>query len=159
MIASGCGATLMEDRRPGLPPVRDIHSLLAENPLPGTHELAPLRQRVAVQDPCSLRNTLRAESSVYALLKRIPDLEIMPLPENQLCCGGAGAYPLREPELARQLRGPKLDAATEIKPDMLVSANIGCALHLGAGLRERGLDIPVVHPLVLFEKQLRKKPG
>ncbi len=158
-IASGCGTTLAEGAVAGLPPVRDINSLLAETDLPATLELAPLHRRVAVQDPCSLRNTLRAESAVYTLLGRIPELEIIPLPENHLCCGGAGAYPLRQPVLAAKLRAPKLDAAMEIKPDMLVSANIGCALHISAGLRERNLALQVVHPLVLFERQLRKRPG
>lgn len=157
-IASGCGTTLAEGTVTGLPPVRDINALLAEAPLSATLELAPLRQRVAVQDPCSLRNTLRAESAVYALLRRIPELEVIPLPENHLCCGGAGAYTLREPVLASRLRTPKIDAAMEIKPDVLVSANIGCALHIAAGASERGLDIQVVHPLVLFERQLRPKP-
>lgn len=156
-VASGCGAALAEGAATGLPPVRDMNSLLAETDLPDTLELAPLRQRVAVQDPCSLRNTLRAESTVYTLLKRIPELGVIPLPENHLCCGGAGAYTLRQPELAQRLRTPKIDAAMEIKPDVLVSANIGCALHIAAGIRERGLEIPVLHPLVLFERQLRPK--
>lgn len=158
-VSSGCGAALSESAMGGLPPVRDINSLLAETGLPATLELASLRQRVAVQDPCSLRNTFRAESAVYSLLRRVPELEVLPLAENQLCCGGAGAYPLREPELAGRLCAPKLDALMVTKPDVLVSANIGCALHIGAGLRKRNLDIPVLHPLVLFERQLRKKSG
>ena len=157
-LASGCGARLAQDLAlPGLP-VLDIHDYLARLPLPESLELAPLHQRVSVQDPCSLRNSLRAEQSVYALLRRIPSLGVEPLAENQFCCGGAGLYLLREPALADQLRAPKLNALRQSMPDLLVSANLGCALHLAAGLRTRDLAIPVMHPLVLFERQLRQRP-
>jgi glycolate oxidase iron-sulfur subunit len=116
---------------------------------------APLRQHILVQDPCSLRNVLRAEQAVYRLLERVPELRITPLPGNNVCCGGAGGYVLREPELAERLRAPKLDAIAELRPDFVVSANIGCALHVAAGLRRKRLALPVVHPAVLLARQLR----
>lgn len=157
-LASGCGARLAQDL--GLPstPVKDINDFLSALPIPPTHELAPLAGRVVVQDPCSLRNSLRTEQSVYALLQRIPGLVVEPLPGNALCCGGAGLYPLRQPALAVALREPKLVSLENQKPNWLVSANLGCALHLAAGLRERCMDLEVIHPVVLFERQLRARP-
>jgi glycolate oxidase iron-sulfur subunit len=151
-VASGCGAVLA-DYAAG---VRDINAFLADRPLPDDVELAPLDRTVAVQDPCSLRNALRCEQDVYRLLARIPGLRVVPLPDNQLCCGGAGAYALREPAMAGRLRAAKLAHVEALHPDLLASANLGCALHLAAGLRARGLDMPVLHPLVLFERQLRE---
>ena len=162
-LVSGCGATLAEygHEDPAAANfsarLRDITTFLADLELPGSLELAPLAATVAVQDPCSLRNALRAERQVYQLLERIPELRVLALPENHLCCGGAGAYPLREPVMAGQLRAAKLAPLVALRPDMLVSANLGCALHLTAGMRAQGMEIPVMHPLVLFEKQLRDK--
>jgi glycolate oxidase iron-sulfur subunit len=157
-LASGCGASLTEPP-PGtgtLPaPIRDLHEFLAERPVPDGLMFAPLRQHILVQDPCSLRNVLRAEQAVYRLLERVPELRITPLPGNNVCCGGAGGYVLREPELAERLRAPKLDAIAELRPDFVVSANIGCALHVAAGLRRKRLAMPVVHPAVLLARQLR----
>jgi len=153
-LASGCGATLaMLDL--GNTPVMDIHEFLVHQSLPAHCQYAPLSMRVAVQDPCSLRNGLRTEQAVYQLLQQIPELHVTALPENSICCGGAGSYPLREPEFADRLRAPKLEALAELRPDRLVTANIGCALHLAAGIREQKLDIPVLHPVVLLEQQLR----
>ncbi len=117
--------------------------------------LRPLPRRIAVHDPCTLANVLRQEKAPYALLRRIPRAEIVPLPENTLCCGGAGVYPLTQPEMARQLRADKLRYLKSLKPDILATSNIGCALHLAAGVREAGLDIEVVHPVVLIERQVR----
>ncbi len=157
-LASGCGIALAEDRNDsdGLTaPVLDIHQFLDGKPLPATYRLAALAQTVIVHDPCSLRNGLRAEQSVYRLLARIPEVRLQPLPENHLCCGGAGAYALREPAMAGILRDAKLQQLAPLQPQILVSANIGCALHLNAGLRERGINLPVLHPAVVFERQLR----
>lgn len=158
-LVSGCGAVLAgvgADPDAGLTVrVQDINQFLSEVPLGETLSLAPLASHVAVQDPCSLRNVLRTEQGVYRLLARIPELRLSPLPENHLCCGGAGSYALREPQLSERLRGAKLAVIDGIRPDVLVSANLGCALHLRAGLRASGSAIEVLHPITLFERQLR----
>lgn len=165
--ASGCGATLMEydQLSPGEPAVRfakrvrDINQFLAEIPWPEDLVPAPLARRVAVQDACTLRNVLRAEQTVYRLLQRIPDIDLLPLAENHLCCGGAGTYPLREPQLARAMAARKLEHLHAANADLLVSANIGCALHLGGALRDAKLPIPVLHPVVLLAQQLGWRSG
>jgi glycolate oxidase iron-sulfur subunit len=157
-IASGCGAVLADaiGTERGTR-VIDIHQFLADVALPESLLLAPLPATIAVQDPCSLRNVLRAEQTVYALLGRIPSARIVALAENHLCCGGAGAYPLRQPAMAERLRADKLAHLQQLRPTVLATANLGCALHLSAGLRAQGLNIEVAHPLVLFERQLREK--
>jgi len=162
-LASGCGATLATEWKSlhgsmelsGR--VRDIHAFLADVELPPALEIAPLSETVAVHEPCSLRNGLRTEQAVHRLLARIPQLRVEPLPENSLCCGGAGGYLLREPVLAERLRAPKLSHIADMRPNRVVSANLGCALHLTAGLRALGREMVVEHPLVVFERQLRAK--
>src|SRR3546814_1982527 len=63
------------------------------------------------------------------------------------CCGAAGTYFVSQPDMADRLLEHKLDALAAAKPDYLVSSNIGCTLHIAAGLRRRGLTVPVLHPL------------
>ena len=48
------------------------------------------------------------------------------------------------------LRDPVVEQVKEIAPDMVISSNIGCLLHLAEGLRGAGLDIPVKHPVSLI---------
>ena len=98
--ASGCGAVLREYRMYLSDSVAasfggrvmDISEFLARADW-SRLTLQPLPVRIAVHDPCTLANVLRREKAPHALLRMIPQTEIVPLPENSLCCGGAGTYP------------------------------------------------------------------
>lgn len=151
--ASGCGQTLAEYARYDHPalkaPVRDISGFLAALPWPEDLSLAPLRKRVAVHDPC----TLRGEKSPYHLLARIPEIDLQALPDNDRCCGAAGSYMLQQPAIADRLRDDKLAALKALNADVLVTSNLGCALHLRAGIDAAKLNIDVMHPVALISQQ------
>jgi glycolate oxidase iron-sulfur subunit len=107
-----------------------------------------------VHDPCSLRHVLRQAQAPYRLLQRIPGIELLALPDNQRCCGAAGSYMLSEPENAERLRDDKIAALRRLDAEILVTSNLGCALHLRAGIRAAGLPIEVMHPVALIDRQL-----
>ncbi len=160
--ASGCGALLREYDKHLVGNgaghfagrVTDISQFLAQ--ADWRHiRLKSLPRRVAVHDPCTLANVLRQEQAPYALLERISEAQVTPLPENGVCCGGAGVYPLTQPDMAKRLREDKIRHLREAAPDILVTSNIGCALHLGAGIRDGGLRTEVLHPVTLLARQLQ----
>lgn len=165
--ASGCGAALAEypswrleddTRLPAFTaaPI-DLCSLLERIDWPPGLSFRPLRARVLVHDPCSLRNVLRAAEAPYRLLGRIPGLELEALPGNERCCGGAGAYLLRQPEMADGLRAGKLQALEGSGASILVTSNLGCGIHLDAGIRASGMPVEVMHPATLLWRQLHTR--
>jgi len=162
--ASGCTATLSEyakyresdkSAERFSSRVTDLNQFLAGLAWSSDIAFRPLNKRIAVHDPCTLTNVLRQEDKPYALLARIPGAEIIPLPDNSLCCGAAGTYHLTQTRIARQLRAPKIDHLRRLAPDILVTSNSGCAMYLAAGIREAGLAIEVMHPVVLLERQIQ----
>ncbi len=82
--------------------------------------------------------------------KKFLTLIVIPLPENQICCGAGGVHMLTHPEIANPLRNAKLAHFEQSKADLLVSTNIGCALHLNTGPARN----KVVHPVVLLAELL-----
>jgi glycolate oxidase iron-sulfur subunit len=109
--------------------LRDPVEVLAENPL--VPAPPPARPRIAVHDPCTLRNGPDLAGAVEALLARL-GYEPQPVAEADQCCGSAGAYSLLQPDFAGRLRAKKIAALTAAGPDAIVTANIGCWMHLGA---------------------------
>jgi len=80
---------------------------------------------------------------------------VIPLPDNSFCCGAAGTYHLTEPRIARELRQSKIARLKQLAPDILATSNPGCAMFLAAGIREAGLTMEVMHPVVLLETQMQ----
>ncbi|HRN80854.1 MULTISPECIES: (Fe-S)-binding protein [Nitrosomonas] len=158
--ASGCGVQLTEyssrlDTGFSVP-VMDISQFLDEQEWDEVG-FAPLSRRVAVHEPCTLRNTLRTSKHMYPLLRRIPGIEVVELPGNEQCCGAAGTYFLDQPEFAKSLLDAKLQAFESTGADCLVTGNIGCALHIANGLAKKGTNIEVLHPVTLLARQMRIK--
>jgi glycolate oxidase iron-sulfur subunit len=157
-VASGCGAHLVEHGKqgPGLPgKIWDICAYLSQHPRLRKLKLRPLKKRVAIHTPCTLENVLGTTDAPMEILRQIPEINLFPLPENGLCCGAAGRYLLQQPEIADGLRDDKLRALEQSRPQILLTSNTGCALHLAAGIREAGLEIEVMHPVELLARQLQ----
>ncbi|MGZ8158619.1 MAG: (Fe-S)-binding protein [Methylobacter sp.] len=155
-IASGCGSQIKEYRQAELAgKVVDISQFLIKSGCNLSGQLRPLTAPVCLHTPCSLKNVMREEQGAAKLLQQIPDIKMTPLPAAIQCCGSAGSYMLDHPQMAQALLNDLLNAALENKPAYLVSSNIGCALHISAGLRERGGALEVLHPIVLIARQLK----
>ena len=150
-LSSGCVAQLKEHS--GLS-VFELSDFLLKNlpaPLPAMHEM---KRRVAVHLPCTQRNILRTGNTAMKLLRLIPGLEVLELPGNERCCGAAGTHMLTHPTQADALAAPKIETFRQLEADQLVSTNIGCAMHLGGGLRETDAQAEVVHPVRLLAEAL-----
>jgi glycolate oxidase iron-sulfur subunit len=135
--------------------VRDVSELLVElGPRAQRH---PLPLRAAYHDACHLAHAQRIRAQPRQLLRGIPGLELLEIPDGDQCCGSAGIYNLVQPESAREIGLRKIDALLSVQPRLLVSANPGCTLHLQALLRERGLRLGAAHPIELLDASL--SPG
>jgi glycolate oxidase iron-sulfur subunit len=125
---------------------------------PETLEIKSLDRRVLVHGPCSLRHTLKGEKDPGKLLARIPGIDLTPMPDVG-CCGAAGSYLVSQPTTSDALRRRTLDAVWDDNPEILVTSNTGCALHIAAGLNEDGLLVEVMHPIELIDRQILKGLG
>ena len=152
-VASGCGTTLAGYDSPLAAKVSDI-SLLIE-PYINDLALADLNRSAWLQTPCTLKNGFSNHADIPAMLSNINGLSIQPLNTQTSCCGGAGSYMLKHPDIANQLRDKALAPTLKQSGHYLLSSNIGCAMHLRAGLKQAGLNIEVLHPVSLLAQQLR----
>lgn len=146
----GCIGTLRDDL-PGI----DVHDALAFLDRHGEAlRFKPMQRKATLHLPCTQVNVARADGAVRRLLARIPGLELSVLPTQGQCCGAAGSNMLEFPERAAALRDRVLAALPQAAPELLLTANVGCRLHLGAGLNERGVRVTIEHPLTLLARQL-----
>ena len=114
-----------------------------------------LRLRVAYHDACHLQHAQGVRTQPRELLRRIPQLELLEIPEAAICCGSAGIYNLVQPETAAQLGDRKAGHVAALNPDLVVSGNPGCLLQLESALARTGRKLPVRHFIELLDASIR----
>ncbi len=134
--------------------VVDVNEFLAHDEMLETLHFRPIELRATLHQPCTQRNVVGGDANVVSLLARIRGLSVQQLPEQPKCCGAAGNYFLEHADFADRLRDEKLDQAQNQLPDLLLTTNIGCRIHLQNGLNRREADVAVMHPLTLLAQQL-----
>ena len=164
--AAGCGSTMKqygellkddaawaERARRFSSKVRDVTETLAglEPRAPRT----PLAIRVAYHDACHLAHAQGVRSEPRALLEAIPGLTLVPLAENDICCGSAGIFNLVQPEMAAELGLRKVTRIAEAKADVVATSNPGCILQIGRAARIAGQRMPVFHVVQLIDASIR----
>ncbi len=158
MTASGCGVTVREyghllahdpayrDKAARVSALtRDLSEVIAPDAVPARAGLG----RVACHSPCSLQHGQQVRGAVEAILARA-GFELAPVPDAHLCCGSAGTYSILQPKLAAELRRRKVAALQSGEPVGIVTANIGCLVHLQAGAQ-----VPVAHWVELLDEALQ----
>ena len=103
---------------------------------------------------CTLKNVLKTDKAVAELLSCIPELKVEMLAASTGCCGAAGTFVMNEPQIADRLADHIVTAVEKARPAVLVTSNIGCALHLRAALQRHGVHIPLLHPVEILARQL-----
>ena len=164
--AAGCGSTLKEygyllrddpvyaeRARAFSAAVRDVSELLAElEPVAPRH---PIHARVAYHDACHLAHAQGVRSQPRSVLRAIPGLELVDIPEAEICCGSAGIYNLVQPEPAAQLGERKARNILSVQPEMIATANPGCLLQITSTLQRLDANIPTIHPIELVDASIR----
>ncbi len=132
--------------------VKDVSELIAElTPVAPRH---PLPLRVAYHDACHLSHAQGLRAPPRALLRSIPGLELLEIPDADQCCGSAGVYNLLEPQSAKQIGQRKAQSIQSISPEVLASANPGCTLQIKSQLGAAGAAIRTAHPIQLLDASI-----
>jgi glycolate oxidase iron-sulfur subunit len=113
--------------------------------------------RVAYHESCHLAHGQKIVAQPRALLRSIPGLELVELPESNWCCGSAGIYNVIQPDMARRLLERKLAHLRRLQVEVVATGNPGCLLQLINGARAAGMRLRVVHPITLLAEAYRRE--
>jgi glycolate oxidase iron-sulfur subunit len=144
--------------------VRDINEFLMEIPLEKPPPLPPHRKRggkrgeevrVTYHDPCHLRRAQGVWQQPRALMQMIEGVEFVELEEADWCCGSAGSQLITHPETSLKVLARKMNHLEATGAQIVASGCPGCRMQLNVGVRRRGLQMEVVHPVMLLDRAYR----
>lgn len=168
MTASGCGVTVKEyghllrhdpayaEKAARISELtKDISEILAAEMGKGTSlfsnsTLGANKSKLSFHSPCTLQHGMQIRDVVEKILIAA-GFELTAVPDAHLCCGSAGTYSILQPELSQQLLKNKLTALESGNPVQIVTANIGCLMHL-----QSGTPLPVRHWIEVLDEKIEK---
>jgi glycolate oxidase iron-sulfur subunit len=148
--------------------VKDIHEWLVEIGFVQPGKAGDGRQKpaaaargsaqqevVTYHESCHLCHGQKITSQPRAILRSIPNLSLVELPESSWCCGSAGIYNLVQPEMAAELLDRKLRHIKATGASIVATGNPGCLLQLESGARKAGFNLRIIHPITLLAEAYR----
>jgi len=136
--------------------VKDIHEWLGFTGIESPPAAGAPQQVVTYHESCHLCHGQKVSAQPRSLLRVIPGVRLVELPEASWCCGSAGIYNLTQPEMAGQLLQRKVDHIVTTRAQVVATGNPGCLLQLINGCRDRGLELRVAHPVTLLAEAYRR---
>ena len=136
--------------------LKDIHewlALIGIEPPPARNQP---EQKVTYHEACHLCHGQKIAAQPRQLLKSIPNLKLVELPESTWCCGSAGIYNLIQPEMANELLDRKLKHIRATKAEVVATGNPGCLAHITNGVNKSKLPVRMAHPITLLAEAYRR---
>jgi glycolate oxidase iron-sulfur subunit len=136
---------------------KDITVFLAEL---GIVTPPPLPQplKVAYHDACHLAHAQGVTQQPRSLLRSIPNLTLLEIPEGELCCGSAGTYNMEQPAIAERLGQRKAANILRTGADAVATGNIGCLVQIRTHLQVAGRPLPLYHTVQLLDMAYAARP-
>ena len=130
--------------------VKDVHEFLVG--LPFVQPAGRLDYRVTLQDSCHLSHAQRITEAPRTLLRSIPGVELVEMANSSRCCGAGGTYTITQRDFSLRLLDNKMNAVEDTGADVLATANPGCHMQLGNGVRRSGLGTEVRYVTDLLDE-------
>lgn len=169
--SAGCGSTLKEyddllahdqfysqQAKHFSDKVTDVMELLAKKPLAPFKHYA-LYETIAYHPACHLHHVQKVQQQPINLLKQVPGITLVPLPDAENCCGSAGIYNLEHQTLSETILDDKIQNIKSVcdahQVTTIATGNPGCMLQLDKGIQSRGIPVKVRHPISILADAYR----
>lgn len=127
---------------------KDISEIIEQITIPES-KVSQRKQKISFHSPCTLQHGQKLDGVVENILKNI-GLELLPVKDAHLCCGSAGTYSLLQSEISQELLTNKLVNLQKTSPELIVTANVGCQMHM-----QSHADTPVKHWIELLDEVIK----
>ena len=126
----------------------------------GKLELKPLKLKVTYHDPCYLGRNTGVFEEPREIIKSIPGIEFVELPNNRNfsnCCGGGGNVEMVDPDLSAAVAQRKIEEIRSTGADTVVSSCQQCLRAIDAGARTAGVELNVLDLTRLVAKSVTQQ--
>lgn len=101
--------------------------------------------RAAYHPSCHLLRGLQVDDQPRRLLSAVRDLECVPLPHAEECCGFGGLFAVKHADVSGAILDQKLNNVRASGAEMVVGCDLSCLMHIQGGLSRDGVAVKCLH--------------
>ncbi|WP_334073378.1 MULTISPECIES: (Fe-S)-binding protein [Paenibacillus] len=101
--------------------------------------------KVTYHPSCHGSRLLGVKNEPMELLSHVKDLEFVPLPFAEDCCGFGGTFAVKMPDISGAMVTEKVDHLKETEAEVLVGLDMACLMNIAGHLRYRNEPVRVMH--------------
>jgi L-lactate dehydrogenase complex protein LldE len=106
--------------------------------------------KVTYHASCHYLREMGLKTEAKSLLNSVNGLELVPLKEEDTCCGFGGAFTVTFPEVSRSMMENKVRDIVASGADTVVTCEPGCLMNVAGGLHKAGSNIRAMHIIDLL---------
>lgn len=107
-------------------------------------------KKVTWHDPCHLSRHMGIKEQPRQILRSIPDIQYIEMPDADRCCGMAGAFNLYFYDLSQKIADKKMKNIGSVEADVVVTGCPGCEVQLIDGTIRNRMATKVMHIIELL---------
>lgn len=112
----------------------------------GLHDVgAHFPYRVTYHPTCHSKRLLGVGDKPYQLLRAVADIDLVPLPQEDQCCGFGGTFAVKNSDTSTAMLNDKIESIQSTDATVVSAGDYSCLMHIGGGLNRRGSHTTTMH--------------
>jgi L-lactate dehydrogenase complex protein LldE len=112
--------------------------------------------RVTYHSSCHARRFMKTDECIQTLLASVKDMDYVPLPHEEACCGFGGTFAVKLPEISEAMVDEKVKNILSTEASVLVGVDLSCLMNIDGRLKKQGAAIRVMHIAELLDEGMRQ---
>ncbi|MHB8293165.1 MAG: (Fe-S)-binding protein [Acidimicrobiales bacterium] len=101
--------------------------------------------RVTYHPTCHSLRSLGVGDRPLRLLRSVRGIDLVELPDAEVCCGFGGIFALKNAEVSTAMLAGKMQAVLSTKAEVCTAGDASCLMHIGGGLSRLRSGVRPVH--------------
>lgn len=111
--------------------------------------------RVTYHPTCHSLRLLRVDDKPLRLLRAVEALNLVELPDADVCCGFGGTFAVKNPEVSTAMLADKIANVLSTKAEVCTAGDSSCLMHISGGMSRLRVGTRTVH----LAEILARTPG
>jgi L-lactate dehydrogenase complex protein LldE len=106
---------------------------------------ARFQAKATYHDSCAALREVGLKKEPRALLAEVEGLELVEMADVETCCGFGGTFAVKFEPISVAMGDQKASNAAQTGATHLISTDMSCLMHIDGVIRNKGLDLKVMH--------------